>query len=336
MRPETIAVIKPCCIGDAVMSLPAISALHHFAPEAKIHVLTGMHNRAIFESHPAVSSIEKIPDVPDRHAIGSFVRTIRSVSPDWVALLDRSRLLRMLVRASGAERIATMDRPINGDIFRHEIDLYLDALRQFGIEATKTTPHMEIPKEDQAIARSLLSNVRRPYVAIQAGGALNPGSVMVEKRWPVDRYIELTRRMLAEGHDVVLTGGESDRARCEQIITQVNDPRVHLLAGKASLLVSAAVIQEAALYVGGDTGLSHIAAAVGTPVVAIFGPTNPLRYAPRGRRVRIIAPPASFRLPDRDLRKSPVAPPDARCDLVTTSEVIAACETLIRETTVIG
>ena len=104
MRPETIAVIKPCCIGDAVMSLPAISALHHFAPEAKIHVLTGMHNRAIFESHPAVSSIEKIPDVPDRHAIGSFVRTIRSeVDPSTNRQIPKTyRRLRPRMSASFA------------------------------------------------------------------------------------------------------------------------------------------------------------------------------------------------------------------------------------------
>lgn len=336
MTPETIAIIKPCCIGDAVMALPAIAAVAKELPDSRLVVMTGSHNRAIFEAHPAVDAIEPIPDIPGRHAIVPLLRAFRHVAPDWTIVLDRSRLLRTLAHASGADRIVAVAPGGQEHSFRHESDVYLEAVRNLGLNPVASTPELLLPDEEQSIARQALSDVRHPFIAMQPGGALNPGSVMVEKRWPVESFIAVAHWALEHDYSVVLTGAESDRSRCEQIAKALDSSRVHIMAGETSLMCSAAVIAEAALYIGGDTGLSHIAAAVGTSTIAIFGPTNPLRYAPRGGRVRIVAPPASFRLPDRDLRKPAPIPPEARCDLVTADEVISACRALLKKTTVIG
>ena len=101
------------------------------------------------------------------------------------------------------------------------------------------------------------------------------------------------------------------------------------LASRLDLKGTTAVIERATLYVGTDTGVSHLAAATGTPSVVIFGPTNPERYAPRGRAVEILAPEASRRLPDIDLRKSQRSSHRPRTTEITVEVVTHAIDRLL-------
>src|SRR5690606_6725001 len=101
------------------------------------------------------------------------------------------------------------------------------------------------------------------------------------------------------------------------------------VAGQLDLIGTAAVIEAAGLYLGTDTGVSHIAAAVGTPGVVIFGPTNPERYAPRGENVTVLAPERSRAIPDVDLRKARASESRPSTSEITLDAVIAAIDNVL-------
>jgi ADP-heptose:LPS heptosyltransferase len=164
---------------------------------------------------------------------------------------------------------------------------------------------------------------------LHPGGAENPGSTMHGKRWPPDRFVSLARELTRRDMTVFLSGAAGDRELVLGIARDAALPESRALAGRADLPTTTAILERAALYVGPDTGISHLAAAVGAPTVAIFGPTNPRRYRPLGAAVSVVAPPASWDLPDVDLRRSRPSAAAVATERVAVDEVIAACEAVL-------
>jgi heptosyltransferase-2 len=123
-----------------------------------------------------------------------------------------------------------------------------------------------------------------------------PGSVWGTKRWTQEGYAQLAARISSDGLRVVLAGSPAERPLCEAV-RELAGARMPVLAGRTSLPELAALLHGADALVGNDSGPAHIATAVGTPVVAVFGPTVPaFGYTPFGRAVRIVE------LPDLDCR----------------------------------
>jgi ADP-heptose:LPS heptosyltransferase len=319
-----IAIIKPCCIGDAVMALPAVDSLRAALPDADLHVWTGLHSRSVFESSPRIDRIVLIADVPSVRELPVLVWRLRRERYDLIALLDRSRLLDRACRLAHPRSLAGI-RGVS-PAGRHEIDIYLGALDRAGIPATVTVPTIAI-LEDQRLAAQRFSNgIGREFVVLHPGGAENPGAVMHAKRWPAERWAELTRWVHERGFAAVYTGSSSERALCEEIAQRSSPACVTVAAGRLTLMESAALVQAAAAYVGPDSGLSHLSAAAGTPTVVLFGPTNPKRYAPRGSAVFVVARPASLKLPDADLRHSARPQAAVGLDRIGVDEVSAALD----------
>jgi ADP-heptose:LPS heptosyltransferase len=195
---------------------------------------------------------------------------------------------------------------------------------------------LDLPADAKAEARALLDRLGvprgdgRPLVAVHA-----PGGREI-KQWPPDRFAEVATRLAVEdGARILLTGGAADRT----LVTGVADAigsraSTFVLDGDLPLPVVAAVLAECALVVTGDTGPMHLAAATETPVVGIFGPSDPARYAPLGAKSRVVR---------IDLWCSPcnrIRKPPERCvghtpdclDGVTVSQVIAAARDLLGDT----
>jgi heptosyltransferase-2/heptosyltransferase-3 len=366
--PQRIAVIKPCCIGDCVMALPAVDALATAFPNAELEVLVGAHSAPIFAGRPAVSATCVITDIPKARDVPALAGLLRRGSYDLVVLLDRSRWLRLAVAMSGARRVIRVRDPREG--FQHEGDLYLTALAAAEIETPLNLPSLQIPNADRVAAADLLRRrcrlheqgerslalretvARRddsircaqdvhcdrpsaalnlpPFAVIHPGGAMNPGVLMLQKRWPADRHIELARALRERGLDVLLSGGPDEVELAARIAREAELHEDSNLAGQLTLLQVAALVEQADLYVGADTGVSHLAAATGTPSVVIFGPTNPLRYGPRGPRVEIVAPVESYQIANVDLRHGPGVARSVATTRVTVVEVLAACERLLQ------
>lgn len=318
--PARIGVVKPCCIGDCVMALPTLDSLAAAFPNADLQVFVGPHSQPIFEGREPWT-VRSIGDRITAKAAGRQALSIRAEDFDLVVLLERSRILTSAFVALAGCPVAAVTRVMPE--VRHESVAYLDALRGLAIEPLVTQPVLRPSRQEAEIADQLCSCWPRT-VLFHPGGAENPGATMPDKRWPASHYVALARLIESHGYTVIFSGGASDRELVSRIVQDAGLPSDRSLAGQVSLGGAIAVAARSSLYVGGDTGMSHIAAAAGTPVVAIFGPTNPRRYRPIGDRVTVVAPAASWTLPDVDLRRASSATVPCTSD-VTVDQVSAAC-----------
>lgn len=282
------------------MALPAIDALARLAREEQVDVAVGPHSRAVVEERRTIAQAVAVPDIP---RIMDAMRLAKIAAEyDAVALLDRSRILHLSLRLA---RSATSIRDVQNAHLQHETDVYLDVARTLGARPQTTIPQLDFSPTTRAKAATFLEHIPANFITVHPGGAENPGARMPDKRWPVECYAALCD--WASQHDlaVVATGGSGDAPTIRRLQDAMgSSASIVSLAGQASLMESAYIAARGRLYVGGDTGMSHLAAASGVPSIAIFGPTNPARYGPRGPRVRILAPPDSYEVEDRDLRRN--------------------------------
>jgi lipopolysaccharide heptosyltransferase II len=161
----------------------------------------------------------------------------------------------------------------------HALDRGLRLLHALGIPDSQVLYDLPIGKEEERAAEQLLveSGVRseQPFVAI------NPVAKWPTKLWAAERFRELAEGLLRKGFQVVFTGSKEDRPLIDEITGMLSSP-VSRLDGRTTLKVLAAAFRSASVVVSTDTGPMHLAAAVGTPVVALFGPTAPWRTGPYG------------------------------------------------------
>ncbi|MEA3459698.1 MAG: lipopolysaccharide heptosyltransferase II [Chloroflexota bacterium] len=302
--PHSILIIKPCCIGDVLLATPVVAALRRAFPEVRLDFAVGPWSRAMVENNPHLDGIV------DCGRVGSgpcswreylhLVRRIRARRYDACFVLDRSPLITLLPFLAGIpQRIGldsqgrgfslTVKVPVAGT--KHEAELYLDALRAVGIEIREPKLEFYSTEEDRHYARNLLEEQQagsreRIVVVIHPGGGVNPGMSISAKRWPPERFARLADRLIKEGVQVVLVGGPGDKSISEAVKGAMHG-RVLDLTGELSWGQFGALLEEANLFIGHDTGAMHLAVAVGTPVVAIFGPSDPRMYGPCGKGVAL-------------------------------------------------
>lgn len=322
-------VVKPCCIGDCVMALPAIDALARAADSGKVDVFCGQHSMAVFQDRKTIAAVRPCPE---RFTALTAVRfgssDLRKARAQRLVALDRSRGLRVASTLAGADNRHAI--VANEDERRHESEVYLDLVRSIGVETGSEVPRITPDSgSNQHAARLVDRDVE--YVVVHPGGGQNPGAVMHEKRWPLERFAELARWFSSRSLKVYVSGSASERELCGHLASLASLGQDSVLAGRSDLMTTAAIVAGSRLYIGGDTGVSHIAAAVGSAVVAIFGPTNPRRYRPIGERVRVLCPLESWEIGDSDLRVPSTRRLDVSIQRVSTSQVIEACNDLLTE-----
>jgi heptosyltransferase II len=325
--PLTIAIVKPCCIGDCVMALPAIESLASAFPFAHIHAFTGRHSAAVFRASKHISRVYLTPDQFTAGRVAGLAWNLRTAGHDWIVVLDRSRWVLAAAKSATPPRLVSLPRVKNSPV--HETDVYLAALETVGVKSATTVPRLEPDEDSRLSANAVLNGLDRPFAVLHPGGAENPGTNMTDKRWPLERYASVMNHFTNRGIRIVLTGSKAEAGLCRHLAEQAETGSCLNLAGEVDLMTSVAVVEKAAVYLGADTGMSHLAAAVGTPTVVIFGPTNPRRYAPRGDKVVILADDESYRLPDTDLRKARSAASLPRTSQVTVNDAVNAIEGLI-------
>lgn len=144
-------------------------------------------------------------------------------------------------------------------------------------------PRLSLEGEPRRLAANLLAGAPRPLIAMHV-----PGGRQV-KQWPPERFTAVADALIRErGATIVLTGSPEDAALVGRVRASLDPGHVIDVSAGLDLLTAAAVLEACDLMVTGDTGPMHIAAAVGTPIVAIFGPSDPARYAPRGPLDRVV------------------------------------------------
>jgi heptosyltransferase-2/heptosyltransferase-3 len=167
----------------------------------------------------------------------------------------------------------------------HEVDLMLDVVRALGVEADEPRLAYEPSEEQQRCADRLLQEWEltgdAPVVVVHPGGAANPGMVMTAKRWPAPRFAEVADRLVEQaGSRIVVVGHGSDAPVARQMRLSMKQPSVDLVGQTNNVGQLAGLLQRADLYVGNDSMPLHLAVAMGTPVVGIYGPTDPAINGP--------------------------------------------------------
>lgn len=295
-------VIKLRHHGDVLLSSPVLSALKAAAPQCEIDALVFADTAPMLEGHP---------DLARLHAIGRdwkklgllsqlrhewrVIRALRSRDYDLIIhLTDHPRgawLSRLLCprwsvapqRSKGARwwkrSFSHLYRTVGGGR-RHTVDTHLDALRRLGLQADAASRRLQMVPGTAAEARIdalLAEHGLEPGNFIQ----LHPASRWFFKCWPASRNAALLKTLVARGERVAITAAPDPRElqMVEAIIAEAGVPVVNL-AGQFKLGELAALTSRAKLFVGVDSAPMHIAAAVGTPCVALFGPSGNIEWGP--------------------------------------------------------
>jgi lipopolysaccharide heptosyltransferase II len=300
-----VVVIKPCCMGDVLMATPAIAALRRSLPNSHIAMAVGGWSRQAVANNPRINSIIKAPVAGAGTLWADYMklaRLIRRGKFGTAVVLDRSPMLSLVALMGRARIRAGLDSDGRGialthavacpsNEVRHEVQWYLDVVRAMGLPAPREEAYLEFfPTEDE---RRQADNVLEAageadggYVAIHVGGGANPGMRLLSKRWQPERWARIAD-WLAETHDatILLLGGpdKDDREAADKLqaaLFEATRPYVVDLVGKLEWGAMGALIGRCDLFLGHDTGAMHLATAMRTPVVAVFGPSDPARYGP--------------------------------------------------------
>ncbi len=312
-------------IGDTVMSWPAVQAWRRLHPAHALTVLAKPAPATLWRLHPAPDEVWTLE--PGARGVWRAARAARRArfQEAWVFPHSlRSALVPWLagiparIGMPGHFRDALLTRvvrPRGGPGRAHQQFEYLD-LMGLGDEVPEV-PRIRIPESARtAAAPWLAAGGGRPGIAIMPGAARGPS-----KRWPLDRFVELARRAAGEGGAYVLACGSSaEREACEAVAGAAG-AQGRSLAGTAGMAEWAAALSACTLAVANDSGGMHLAASVGTPVVAIFGRTDPSVTGPLGRGHAVIQ--ASGEKDRAISRKDDEA--RRRLETVSVDEVWTAC-----------
>lgn len=279
------------------MATPVLGALRDAYPDANLTWAVGGWSRAVVERHPALDAVlDTGPAALPVKAWGGFWRFVgqlRAGKFDLAVSLVRSPLMSAAVLLSGIPQRAGLDSAGRGFGYtvraridpvdeRHEADIYLDVVRALGIDPAGRWASCPPAKEDRAAAQSALDGlgITAPFLLMNPAGGSNPGMVMDTKRYPPESFAALADGLSqALGWPVVLTAGPNDTPLVDAVQAHLPQ-RAPALVGVLTLRQIAALASVAGLYVGNDTGLTHLAAAAGAKTVMLMGPTSPARYAP--------------------------------------------------------
>jgi lipopolysaccharide heptosyltransferase I len=289
-------LVRLGALGDIVHAIPVAAALRRAFPAAGIDWLVSARHRALLDLVPVIDRRLMIRDRPGAGdgttllaAIGELRRSRYDVAFDLQGLLKSA----ILARASGATRVIGFSsaylrervaRPFYTEVYdpglggmrdaretRHVVQTNLGMLTQVGL--TAGAPEFPIEGTESDVAKAMREEAGGRYAL------LNPGAGWPNKRWPADRFATLART-LRERHGLgsIVTWGPGEESLAQDVARQsAGSAR---LAPRTSIADLVAIIRGATVMIAGDTGPTQIAAAVGTPLVGIYGPTWPSRNGP--------------------------------------------------------
>jgi heptosyltransferase-2 len=284
-----ILVIRGGAIGDFVLTLPAIKLLRDRFPEAHLEILGYTHIAALAEKRfyaDAVRSIEsaslakffaKDSDLP-----AEFLDYFGGFDLILSYLYDPDGIFETNVKKSGSG--AFIASPSKLDEREHASFQLARPLAALGLSLKDPSAHLFPTDADRNAIKSL-----------QGKMAFHPGSGSETKNWPIENWIELGNALLARAHSLIIIAGEADTARTPQLKRAWDGKPVRFAENLP--LPHLAALLESSDFIGHDSGISHIAGAVGAQCLLLFGPTDPAIWAPANENVTVLrAPEGELRL----------------------------------------
>lgn len=258
-RAPHITALRALKLGDFLVVVPALRGLRRAWPEHEIMLATSGWLEPLVKLAGCVDTVlptHGMQPLPERAAEPDVAVNLHGRGPQSNAVLDALRPRRRIGHSghgwTGPEWVDDL----------HERERWCRLLRAHGIDADP---------EDFRLPRPATPNPAPGAVLI------HPGAAYGSKRWPARRFAAVAQRLCADGHRVVITGGHGERFLASTVALLAGLPPTAVLAGRTGLLELTALVAGAALVVSGDTGIAHLAYALGTPSVTLFGPA-PARY----------------------------------------------------------
>jgi heptosyltransferase-2 len=285
---NNILIIKPGAIGDLLHLTPVISALKAKFTSARITLLVSSKATAsLFRDNPHVYEtivFDKRGEHRSLSALFGLWRRIRKGRYDMVVHFQRSNLKAwFLATAALPCRVLVYHKA--KDRIVHAVENHLETVASLGIDATDLDLEFYTSADDEMFAEKLLGS---PEYAGKSLVCLNPGASNRIKCWSTGSFAGLADRLVNElDANILIIGGAEERDLADAICAAMNNTPLDML-GKLSLTQLGAVLKRCDVLVSGDTGPMHLATAVKTPVVALFGAIEPRRTGPVGKGHRVI------------------------------------------------
>ena len=292
-----ILVLHPGALGDIILSLPALAILRRTFPQAGI-TLAGNHDYLTAISPGYAERLLSLSGLPlhnlfgrepvppaDRQFWTSFDRIL-----SWTGFGD-AEFCRNL-NSSARSVLVVPWRPEAGEA-RHVSRIFVDSIRPWvGEQREIPAPTISLSPCELTKGETWLTengwNRSRPIVA------LHPGAGSVSKRWPLENFRELAIRIMQSGAQLMAVEGPAEHGVSREMALGL--PGAPVVAARILPLETlAAALSLCAAFVGNDSGIAHMAGALGVPSVVLFGPTSPEQWAPIGGRVGILRTPAGCR-----------------------------------------
>ncbi len=337
--PQRILIYKPDHLGDVLLATPALRAIRQRYPSAEIRIVVGAWAQQLLQNNPDVDGViaynskKFVRGTTQPTSLRQALSVLQGWKPDLVlSLRDDWAML----RASIVNRTARVDRGTvqwrewvnrkkTSRPKRHETELLWETLAPLGIVPQRIDRLLYFVSQEERIwASNLLqeSGIRTHFVA------LHPGASTKFKEWEPERFAAVARQLTKQwgGVQLVLVGSPEEQEEGARLAELLSDLQPVNLSGKLQLRQTAAVIEQASIYIASDGGMMHIASAMGVATVGLFGPGYGDVFHPVGDHVRTI----NHRFPCSPCSQQRCIRPNDTCMMaITPEEVIDASNTLL-------
>ncbi|MFH1189433.1 MAG: lipopolysaccharide heptosyltransferase II [Candidatus Omnitrophota bacterium] len=301
---KKILIVRLDRIGDVVLSTPVIKAMRDAYPDGHIAMMVRPYAREIVEGNPYLNEVIIYDKDSGHKGIAGnyrFIQELKAKKFDIAVILHPTKRTHIVMSLAGIpERIGydrkagfLLTKPVPHTKqfgMRHEIDYTLGILRYMGIEPSTRALYMPTSDVSERKIRGIFDENRikdtEPVVV------MNPGASCASKRWSVERFADVAGGLVERyGARIVVISGSADRHFGDRLASLVKGACVNL-SGKTGIGDIASLLRRAKLFISNDSGPVHIACAVGTPVIAIFGRSDrglsPERWGPSGKRDQVL------------------------------------------------
>jgi heptosyltransferase-2 len=301
---KKILVMRYRFIGDTILTIPFLRNLRRAEPDAYIAWMAAPGSSDVVKDTPYVDElifwdpVTIHADSRGAHRTLSaklqFVKELRAKKFDKVYVLKRSLSSAILAWLFGAPKRIGFDTEGRGLLLttrvpyrhdRHEVENFLAVLKADGVPVVDDYLELWTNQEEETKVARVLADAG--INASERLVAVHPFSAVVERGWPIEKFAELAVGLAEQGRRPVILGGPGDKERF-QGAARLFPQQAVFLVGQLTIRETAALLKKASLFVGNDSGIMHVAAAAGVPLVALFGPQSPLKFGPWSKKARVI------------------------------------------------
>lgn len=287
-----ILIIRIGAIGDTIALLPLIRCLRMNFPASHIELM-GYTERLVlgvnshyadkcvsFDSSEISSFFVKGTSLPQR--LSNYFCQFDLI---LAFICDEEGIITENFKRIGVKKIIVMSSIPEAKSKKHITEYLFDAITPLEIQLKYNIPQIVISEENREFAKKFFTdNNLENYRVV----AIHPGSGSYKKCWPIKKFVELAKMIVKDnGLKILLVSGSADKENIDFFMNSI-DKNYFVLANELPLLQLAAVIERCDAFIGNDSGITHISAGVGISTIAIFGPTDPGIWAPRGKKVTIL------------------------------------------------